>query len=227
MSPCAHSQSKAGGFRHRTARGCWPEGKVPSGRAAAKDAARRSMRRMYRHHGDWQKLRALFHAAKAALRAASQKNWRACGRHPGADRGAPPAGVSSVIGTTRPSCIRCAAWRIGPPKDPELHAYMTLGQADAPEPPASHWPLIRRPMIAAGDFLFAPSFSRNLRLVSEGEKGWLPLAPAAPTRVRREAPARSARPCSAPASRSAGRAGAKRSPRPDSRAPALKRKERP
>jgi hypothetical protein len=41
------------------------------------------------------------------------------------------------------------------------------------------------------------------------------------------APARSARPCSAPASRSAGRAGAKRSPGPDSRAPALKRKERP
>jgi hypothetical protein len=28
-----------------------------------------------------------------------------------ADRGAPP-GVSSMIGTTRPSCIRCAAWRI-------------------------------------------------------------------------------------------------------------------
>ena len=43
----------------------------------------------------------------------------------------------------------------------------------------------------------------------------------------RGAPARSARPCSATASRSAGRAGAKRSPRPDSRAPALKRKERP
>jgi hypothetical protein len=41
------------------------------------------------------------------------------------------------------------------------------------------------------------------------------------------APARSARPCSATASRSAGRAGAKRSPRPDSRAPAPKRKERP
>jgi hypothetical protein len=42
----------------------------------------------------------------------------------------------------------------------------------------------------------------------------------------RKAPARSARPCSATASRSAGRAGAKRNPRPDSRAPALKRKER-
>ena len=58
-------------------------------------------------------------------------------------------------------------------------------------------------------------------------QGWLPLAPAARTRVRRGAPARSARPCSATASRSAGRAGAKRSPRPDSRAPVLKRKERP
>src|ERR1700722_11895686 len=69
---------------------------------------------MYRDHGDWQKLRALFHAAKAALRAARKEpaclwttSW--------ADRGAPP-GVSSMIGTTRPSCIRCAAWRIGPPK---------------------------------------------------------------------------------------------------------------
>jgi hypothetical protein len=41
-----------------------------------------------------------------------------------------------------------------------------------------------------------------------------------------QAPARSARPCSATASRSADRAGAKRSPRPDSPAPALKRKER-
>ena len=41
-----------------------------------------------------------------------------------------------------------------------------------------------------------------------------------------QAPARSARPCSAAASRSAGRAGAKTSPRPLSPAPALKRKER-
>jgi hypothetical protein len=41
-----------------------------------------------------------------------------------------------------------------------------------------------------------------------------------------QAPARSARPCSATASRSAGRAGAKRSLRSDCRAPALKRKER-
>ena len=41
-----------------------------------------------------------------------------------------------------------------------------------------------------------------------------------------QASARSARPCSAPASRSSGRAGAKTSPRPLSRAPALKREER-
>jgi hypothetical protein len=41
-----------------------------------------------------------------------------------------------------------------------------------------------------------------------------------------QAPARSARPCSATASRSAGRAGAKTSPRPVSPAPALKREER-
>jgi hypothetical protein len=31
------------------------------------------MRRMYRDQADWQKLRALFHAAKAALRAVSQR----------------------------------------------------------------------------------------------------------------------------------------------------------
>jgi hypothetical protein len=42
----------------------------------------------------------------------------------------------------------------------------------------------------------------------------------------RGAPARSARPCTTTASRFPGRAGAKRSPRPDSRTPALKRKER-
>jgi len=41
-----------------------------------------------------------------------------------------------------------------------------------------------------------------------------------------QAPARSARPCSATDSRSAGRAGAKPSPRPLSPAPALKREER-
>ena len=41
-----------------------------------------------------------------------------------------------------------------------------------------------------------------------------------------QAPARSARPCSAAASRSAGRAGAKTSPRSLSPAPALKREER-
>ena len=46
---------------------------MPIVNGAAKDAARRSMRRMYLDHDDWQKLRALFHAAKAALRAASQR----------------------------------------------------------------------------------------------------------------------------------------------------------
>ena len=40
------------------------------------------------------------------------------------------------------------------------------------------------------------------------------------------APARSARPCSASASRSAGKAGAKTSPKPDSPAPVIKPEER-
>ncbi len=61
---------------------------------------------------------------------------------------------------------------------------------------------------------------------TEGEPQEL-LTEQVPYKGSSRAPARSARPCSTTASRSEGRAGAKRSPRPDSRAPALKREERP
>ena len=72
---------------------------------------------MYGDHGDWQKLRALFHAAKAALRAASQRTGvpvdektlgrqrRSAGRFFD-DRDHTTVGLHSC----------CAAWRIGPPK---------------------------------------------------------------------------------------------------------------
>jgi hypothetical protein len=114
-----------GGFRHRTARGCWPEGKVPSGRAAAKDAARRSMRRMYRDHGDWQKLRALFHAAKAALRAASQRTGVPVDDLLGRQRRSAGRFVDDRDHTTVLHSLRRMENRAA--KDPELHAYMTPG----------------------------------------------------------------------------------------------------
>ena len=166
MSPCAHSQSKAGGFRHRTARGCWPEGKVPSGRAAAKDAARRSMRRMYRDHGDWHKLRGS--SMRRKRRFERPRKEPAClWTTSWADRGAPP-GVSSMIGTTRPSCIRCAAWRIGPPK---IRSFTrTCPRSGRCSRPTGLPLAIDQAAHDRGrDFLFAPS-PPNLRLVSEGEK---------------------------------------------------------
>ena len=77
--------------------------------------------------------------------------------------------------------------------------------------------------VNSSQLLFAPS---SLSLKAK-ERGMATASADRAARGCREAPARSARPCSATASRSAGRAGAKRSPRPDSRAPALKGKERP
>jgi hypothetical protein len=72
-------------------------------------------------------------------------------------------------------------------------------------------------------FLFAPS-PLSLRVRSEG--GMATAGAGRAAKGASQAPARSARPCSATASRSAGGAGAKTSPRPLSPAPALKREER-
>ena len=70
-----------------------------------------------------------------------------------------------------------------------------------------------------------PEEDGNRRRLTEGVRQ-KPLTEEAPYKGASQAPARSARPCSATASRSAGRAGAKPSPRPLSPAPALKREER-
>ncbi len=70
-----------------------------------------------------------------------------------------------------------------------------------------------------------PEEDGNRRSLTEGD-AQNPLTKGAPYKGASQAPARSARPCSATASRSAGRAGAKTNPRPLSPAPALKREER-
>jgi len=70
-----------------------------------------------------------------------------------------------------------------------------------------------------------PEEERDRRSLTEGNPQ-KPLTKGAPYKGASQAPARSARPCSATASRLAGGAGAKTSPRPLSPAPALKREER-
>jgi hypothetical protein len=103
---------------------------------------------MYRDHGDWQKLRALFHAAKAALRAASQRTGVPVDDILGRQRRSAGRFFDDRDHTTVLHSLRRMENRAA--KDPELHAYMTWVRQMFPEPPASHWPLIRRPMIAAG-----------------------------------------------------------------------------
>jgi hypothetical protein len=99
------------------------------------------MRRMYRDHGDWQKLRALFHAAKAALRAASQRT------------GVP---VDDILGRKRRSVGRFFDDR---DHTTVLHSRATGLPLAIDQAAHDH----------GRDFLFAPS-PPNLRLVSEGEK---------------------------------------------------------
>jgi hypothetical protein len=70
-----------------------------------------------------------------------------------------------------------------------------------------------------------PDEEGNRRSLTEGDPQ-NPLTEEAPYKGASQAPGRSARPCSATASRSVGGAGAKASPRPLSPAPALKREER-
>ena len=87
---------------------------MPIVNGAAKDAARRSMRGCTGITATGRS------SARSSMR--RKRRFERPRKEPAclwttswADRGAPP-GVSSMIGTTRPSCIRCAAWRIGPPK---------------------------------------------------------------------------------------------------------------
>jgi hypothetical protein len=95
---------------------------MPIVNGAAKDAARRSMRRMYRDHGDWQ-LRALFHAAKAALRAASQRTGVPVDDILGRQRRSAGRFFDDRDHTTVLHSLRRMENRAA--KDPELHAYMT------------------------------------------------------------------------------------------------------
>ena len=70
-----------------------------------------------------------------------------------------------------------------------------------------------------------PEEEGNRRSLTEGDPQ-RPLTKEAPYKGASQAPARSARPCSAAASRSAGGAGAKTRPRSLNPAPALEREER-